>query len=241
MRQCGQHAGECPIASTSEGTWCTISGFELEGPVYTTFDFRQCCNAIAAPVPARDRSRRLAHSLQRAQSTGLNASRWKQALRHLYPAMSDASSLAWSRAIAAWSTQLSVHKMTHPALRRWALLFTATVASKFVDGVCSAGNKMLLPKVAFFKQHAVPHSAYPSYGVACRAMSATWRKTLNAALAPDGTIQVPFILPSQPPSPTQTPHTGTPQQHPLSPVRAARPLEALALPHTARTAVDNAA
>lgn len=233
MASCGAHAGPCPTATNSEGTWCTLSGVELAGPALVCHDMRQCCNAVVARVPLCDRPRRAAASLHRAERQCLSAPRWVAALRALYPHLTPGAAERWSASLRAWSSALSINRVTHPALRTWAMLFTATVTSKLAAGGARAADGVLLPRVATFAAHAPPHASYPRHGIGCRSMSHTWRQILTAALSRDGNVRIPFTSPM---APATTPPPPPPPRRPrLPPPPPARPLATAAPPAAART------
>lgn len=193
---CGQHAGPCKTDTTSEGTYCVVSGFELHPPAFVTHDFRQCCNPISARKPAKFKSNRTQNALRKQQRRSLGPQCWRKALFTLYGTdLSDLELSKWAAAIQKWSETLKVHKQTAPAMRQWALLFTATVTSKFVDGK-KGKIGTVLPKCEPFSSRPIPHTKYKSFGITCRTMSATWRKIVKAAMTDAGEVVNPFHPPS---------------------------------------------
>ena len=194
MASCGQHGGPCLTEETPEGVFCTVSGFELYPPTTVCHDFRQCCNPLSARLPLATKHHRKENSLRRHSRRLLGPESWRKALRTLYGDALDANEIArWADSISKWSSQLQIHKKTAPAMRQWALLFTATVTSKFECGKRGSSGT-ILPKCDVFR--AIPHAQYKTFGISCRLMSLTWRKIIGAAMTDSGTVIKPFILPA---------------------------------------------
>lgn len=193
---CGQHAGPCITDTTSEGVFCTVSGFELQPPEMVTHDFRQCCNPLMARKPAATQKNRRENALRRQQRRSLGPGCWRQALETLHgDKLSPTELTQWSNAIRRWSEELNVHRRTAPAMRQWALLFTATVTSKFECGKRGRVGTVV-PKCEPFSSQAMHHTRYKKFGISCRMMSATWRKIVAEAMTDGGEVQKPFIAPS---------------------------------------------
>ncbi len=195
MASCGQHGGPCLTEETSEGVFCTVSGYELHPPAAVCHDFRQCCNPLSARLPASSKKHRKANALRRHSRRLLGAEAWRGALRTLYGAALSADEVAaWAASISKWSSELQIHKQTAPAMRQWALLFTATVTSKIEKGKMGSQGTVV-PKCNTFAACAIPHTQYKHYGISCRLMSLTWRKIIHAAMTDAGVVVKPFTPP----------------------------------------------
>ena len=189
------HAGPCITDTTSEGVFCIVSGLELHPPALVTYDFRQCCNSLSMRKPTAFARNRKENSLRRQRRRSLGPECWRQALHRLYgTALSEPELSQWAAAIQSWSEALNVHKQTAPALRQWAMLFTATVTSKFECGK-NGRTGIIVPRCEPFSSCALHHTQYKSFGITCRMMSATWRKIVAAAMTDTGEVIKPFKAP----------------------------------------------
>ena len=177
--------------TTSEGTFCTITGVEVAGPQYQCVDFRQSCNRVVARAPAATAAARAQQSLERSTKLALGPPRWKTAMARLYPAMDAALRESYADAFRRWSLRLCVTPTTHPSVRQWAILFTATVGDKLATGntLCAA--------VAEFKRLQVDPKTYKQHKFSCKKMNATWRLIRGKAMdAHTGSVLVPFEPPA---------------------------------------------
>ena len=186
MPACGAHAGECPQVTTSEGTFCTLSGIQLAGPAELEYDYTRAGNRCRYATSAATKSRRQAHSIERKMRAVTSPGAWRQALAKLCPNLPEPVLASLSRALLSWSSTLDLCRRTHPAMRAWPLLFTATVTSHMAEH--TAGNS-LVPEVPFLAQHCPAHSEYKGFGVTCRSMSVTWRAIRAKALGPGGVVK----------------------------------------------------
>ena len=191
QRTCGHHAGECPRESTSEGTFCTISGVELEGPALIEYDYSRAGNRPRAATSVATKARRKAHSLRKKERSISSPQVWSAALSRLCPSLPGPARQSLSAALLAWSTTLDLCRKTHPAMRTWPLLFTATVTSHMAEH--TPGN-VIVPAVPALARHCPDHSDYKRFGISCRAMSVTWRSIRSKALGPGGVLRVGYGL-----------------------------------------------
>ena len=186
MRSCGAHAGECPQESTSEGTFCTLSGIQLAGPAEVEYDYTRAGNRCRHATSATTKARRQTRSIERKMRVVTSPDAWKQALTKLCPKLPAAVQSSLSRALLEWSSNLDLCRRTHPAMRSWPLLFTATVTSHMAEH--TSGNT-LVPAVPLLAEHCPAHSEYKGLGVTCRSMSVTWRAIRAKALGPEGGVK----------------------------------------------------
>ena len=186
MRHCGHHAGECPQESTSEGTFCTISGVELEGPAYIEYDYSRAGNRIQQITSEKVKAFRKENSLRKRARKKLSPQVWFNALRRLYPALPAAYVTSLSSELLLWSNKLDLCRKTHPAIRTWPLLFTATVTSHMAEQTETGAG--IVPNVAELTRHCPKHSEYKRFGITCRSMSVTWRAIRGKALSPEGRV-----------------------------------------------------
>lgn len=196
MKTCGKHAGECPQVSNSEGTFCTLSGVQLAGPEEIEYDYTRAGNRCRYATSAATKRRRQTRSIQKKIRSVSSPDAWKMALVKLCPELSDSVTVPLSRALLNWSRVLNLCRKTHPALRSWPLLFTATVTSHMAEH--TDGNT-LVPSVPFLSKHCPAHSDYKGLGVTCRSMSVTWRAIRAKALGPTGAVKEGFELRWKPP------------------------------------------
>ena len=190
MKNCGHHAGECPQESNSEGTFCTISGVELTGPVEIEYDFSRSGNRIRSITSSRTRHLRKTHSLKKKERSVVSPQVWMLALQRLCPNMSIETTKSLSRALLNWSTSLDLCRKTHPAMKNWPLLFTATVTSHMAED--DASSCLFVPHVPQLRQYCPKHAEYKRYGISCRSMSVTWRSIRSKVLGPDGDAVLPL-------------------------------------------------
>ena len=193
---CGHHVGECPTATTSEGTFCMLYGVQVAGPALECSDFRQCCNAVRAHKPAATAAARVKQSLERCTRLALAQHKWQSAMALLYPGIDEATRNAYADAFRDWSVQLGTTPATHPGLRQWAALFSATVGDKLAT--TPRGKGLLCSQTDTFARNAVDPKVYHStFGFSCKKINSTWRKIRAAAIDPvTGEIRVPFRHPA---------------------------------------------
>jgi len=189
---CGHHAGECPTVTTSEGTFCTLFGVELAGPGYVCTDMRQCCNRVAARLPRATAAQRAKQSIETSLRRELAEHKWVAAMARLYPRICEQERIRWAQQIRDWSVRLGTTPHTHPSIRQWAALFTATVCDKLATqggGLC--------PRVQAFAFHPVDSKRFKGeFGFNCHKLNKTWRLTRERAIdASTGKIVVPFRPP----------------------------------------------
>ncbi len=190
MRSCGHHAGECPQESTSEGTFCTISGVELAGPAEIEYDFSRSGNRIRSLTSAKTKERRKQRSLQKKARSVLSPQTWFNALCRLCPKLPQALAVSLSKALLNWSKSLDLCRHTHPAMRTWPLLFTATVTSHMAED--SPSEFALVPAVPTLRNYCPKHSEYKRFGISCRSMSVTWRSIRSKAVSSTGVPEHAF-------------------------------------------------
>lgn len=188
------HAGECPTETTPEGTFCTLFGVEVAGPRLECADFRQCNNAVHAKKPVATAALRTRQSLARCTRISLSQHRWRLAVSKLYPNMEQTSRDRYADAFRDWSARLCTTPTTHPGVRQWAVLFSATVGDKLAT---SSGSGLLCPRVDEFANNPIDPRAFQlEFGFSCKKINATWRKIRAAAIDPNtGAIRVPFHAP----------------------------------------------
>lgn len=171
--------------STSEGTFCTISGVELAGPAEIEYDFSRSGNRIRSVTSSKTKERRKAHSLRKKARSALSPETWLAALRRLCPTLPDATASSLSRALLAWSKSLNLCRKTHPAMRTWPLLFTATVTSHMAEDTPSSFS--VVPSTPMLQNYCPKHCEYKRFGISCRSMSVTWRSIRAEVVGPTGT------------------------------------------------------
>lgn len=191
--RCGGHPGECVAVTTSEGTFCTMTGIEVAGPQVVCHDFRHCCNSTFGPRPKGTAQRRKQASLGAAKRRHMSVGKYRVALEQLYGADRRWHALAVS--LKEWSEALGIERQTVAASRAWAIIFAATVTSKLAQGE-PARNGQLLPQLPLFKQRPIDPTVYRSKGVVCRSMSTMWHRIKGAALDDSGHVKTPLVLPS---------------------------------------------
>ena len=177
--------------STSEGTFCSLSGVELEGPALVEYDYSRAGNRPRAASSAATKARRKAHSIRKKQRSITSPHVWSSALARLCPTLAVAARDSLSAALLAWSTTLDLCRKTHPAMRTWPLLFTATVTSHMAEH--TPGN-VLVPSVPALAVHCPAHTEYKRFGITCRAMSVTWRSIRAKALGTGGALRAGLAL-----------------------------------------------
>ena len=191
---CGHHAGECPTATTSEGTFCTLYGVQVDGPSLVCSDFRWSCSRVVARAPAATAALRARQSLERSTKRALGPPQWKAAMARLYPDMAEPLRDGYADAFRRWSLRLAVTPTTHPSVRQWAILFSATVGDKLAtgDNLCAAVGE-------FGRLQVDPRTFNPKFGFSCKKMNATWRSIRNKAMdAQTGSVLIPFEPPHPP-------------------------------------------
>lgn len=193
---CGHHVGECPTVTTSEGTFCTLYGVQVAGPALECSDFRQCCNALRARRPAATAAARAKQSLERCSRLALAHHKWHSAMTLLYPGVDEATRNAYADAFRDWSARLGTTPKTHPGLRQWAALFSATVGDKLAMTPPGAG--LLCSRTEIFANNPVdPRIFQDKLNFSCKKLNSTWRKIREAAIHPEtGEIRVPFRHPA---------------------------------------------
>ena len=182
MPACGAHAGECPQVTTSEGTFCTLSGIQLAGPAELEYDYTRAGNRGRYATSAATKSRRQAHSIERKMRAVTSPGAWRQALAKL---CLNCPSRRWCCPGAAAGCRRWTVPIYPPGDARVAAT-TATVTSHMAEH--TAGNS-LVPEVPFLAQHCPAHSEYKGFGVTCRSMSVTWRAIRAKALGPGGVVK----------------------------------------------------
>lgn len=192
---CGHHVGECPTATTSEGTFCMLYGVQVAGPALECSDFRQCCNAVRAHKPAATAAARAKQSIERSTRHSLAPHKWQSAMALLYPGVDEATRNAYANAFRDWSVRLGTTPDTHPGLRQWAALFTATVGDKLA--ITPPGKGLLCSRTDVFAKNPVdPRTFQCKLKFSCKKLNSTWRKIRAAAIDPEtGEIRVPFRHP----------------------------------------------
>ena len=190
MPHCGHHSGECPQESTSEGTFCTISGVELAGPAYIEYDYSRAGNRIQQVTSAKVKAFRKETSLKKRERKKLSPHVWYNALCRLCPKLPEEFARSLSSGLLAWSNKLDLCRKTHPAIRTWPLLFTATVTSHMAEqNETGAG---IVPNLAKLSKYCPKHSEYKRFGITCRSMSVTWRAIRGKALSAEGQLVCAF-------------------------------------------------
>ena len=166
-----------------------ISGIEVEGPVLMCYNFESAGNRIHTQTSQRLKLSRAKHSLQKKNKSTNLLTTWRFVLRRLYPTLLPAYAHKLAAALNAWSNKLNVCKQTHPAIKRWPLLFTATVTSHMATGGAkdSAGAE-IIPNSPELAKCELKHHQYKTFGLMCRDMSNAWRQIRAAALTDSGVI-----------------------------------------------------
>ena len=186
---CGAHAGECRLVSNSEGTFCTLSGIETAGPKLVCYNFESAGNRVYCSTSKRTKRRRSEHSLALKSRAMKSINKWKQCMQTLYPTLPDAYAHNLARSLCEWSTTLELCKSTHPAIRKWPMLFVATVTSHMASGGASdRDGTVIVPASAALEKRQLDHKLYKTFGITCRAMSIAWRKLRSVALDEDGML-----------------------------------------------------
>ncbi|MBN19773.1 MAG: hypothetical protein CL678_00695 [Bdellovibrionaceae bacterium] len=184
------HAGDCPLVTNSEGTFCMVSGYELEGPREVCYNFESAGNRVRRQTSKTQQSKRKQNSIDRKSRTIKLIGRWRDCVRKLYPNLKPELSLALARALCQWSDLLNLCKPTHPAMRRWPMLFSATVLSHMGGkDVVDARGGVIVPACFGVCQHAIPHNMYQKkFNITCRSMSKTWSTIRKAVLDDKGIL-----------------------------------------------------
>ena len=186
---CGAHAGECVLCTTSEGTCCTLSGIEVAGPQLVCYNFEAAGNRVFRKTTAQTRKRRSEQSLAIKSRAMKSITTWKECVSSLYPALPPAYTHSLATALCDWSNQLKLCKATHPAIKRWPMLFAATVTSHMATGgVYDCNGACLVPSSTQLAALELDHKVYKTFGITCRAMSIAWRRLRAAVLDQSGKI-----------------------------------------------------
>lgn len=189
MASCGAHAGECLLRSNSEGTFCTISGIEVAGPKCVCYNFDCAGNRIHTKTSTQKKLRRSQQSLNIKSRALLSITTWKNSVKTLYPELTTTLLQSLARALCEWSTKLELCKPTHPAIKRWPLLFAATVLSHMATGGATDKNGTpIVPPNNELAKLEIDHKLYKTFGITCRSMSIAWRKLRDAALDERGVL-----------------------------------------------------
>lgn len=186
---CGAHAGECVLCTTSEGTCCTLSGIEVSGPQLVCYNFESAGNRVFRQATAQTRQRRSEQSLAIKSRAMKSITTWKDCVLRLYPTLPPGYAHSLATALCDWSTQLNLCKGTHPAIKRWPMLFAATVTSHMATGgVYDRSGQCVVPNSAHLAALALEHKEYKKFGITCRSMSIAWRQLRAAVLDSSGML-----------------------------------------------------
>lgn len=189
MWACNAHAGECKLISNSEGTFCTLSGIELAGPALVCYNFESAGNRVYNKTSTTTKLRRSQHSISIKNRALKSVTKWKTCVSKLYPTLSASLVHSLSQALCAWSAKLELCKATHPAIKRWPMIFAATVLSRMASGgAVDRNGSTLVPANAELAALELDHKLYKTFGVTCRSMSIAWRKVRTAALDENGVL-----------------------------------------------------
>jgi hypothetical protein len=76
--------GKCPEITTTEGTFCTVTGTELRGVEYKCYDFRACCTPVHVPKTKALASHRKQTSLSRCRAVAFGFAALETAATQLF-------------------------------------------------------------------------------------------------------------------------------------------------------------